>query len=251
MLSNVRVQHYAAAFVMLSQTVALTILCSDTPVYSSTYGVSSVWPSGDLDERRYGSLALHVIPPIFVGLAACTHIASAVTWTTYSQYVIEGRGWYCWVEFSLSASLMNLAIAALSGVATASELGSVFVFTSATMMFGAAAEWAASSDSMGFAKALFVGGCVPFLAAWTIVSVAFFTVASDAPGFVIAIFTVMFLAETTFAINTAVFLRRASVSHDQLAAHASTYETFKIILSLCSKTLLAWLLYGGIFVRAQ
>lgn len=258
MLSTVVRAHVAALILFLGQFVALAVLAKDTHLYVSLHRVTSVWQSNTVDVEQAGSTDIGSAPMAFVLLAMFTHAASAGFWSSdtgcvdsvpYRDRVKQGRGWYCWAEFTFSASLMNMSIAVLSGVTTHAEAGSVFVLTAVTMWFGAASEYLISKGDVKPAKLLFAAGFVAFSSAWAIIAIAFSKSAPSAPDFVTVIFVVLLAAELVFAINAAVFLRRVETRPSAFVSHAIDYELGKIGASVCSKTLLAWLLYGGIFAR--
>lgn len=190
--------------------------------------------------------AIHWLPATFTLLAALHHGIAAGTWTTYKQAVVAGRGWLAWAEYSLSATIMNVAIACICGTSQFTDIVLIATATSTTMFFGFLSEAFASLSELWYAWCTAIVGFVPFLGAWAAMAVVYSQSAAGAPWFVHAIFGTMFVLETLFAVNLAVFLQSRSKGRPLNVRAAIRNEWGKIILSLTAKTLLAWLVFGGL-----
>lgn len=142
-----------------------------------------------------------------------------------------------WAEYSLSASLMHVEIAMLSGILDVYALIGVFALTAVTMWLGYLAEEYRSWSA-------FIIGCVPWLFEWAIIMWSFFyqLESSDGnpPAFVYAVIFIMFFFDTTFAVVCAVSLR------ENLRFKWYVTEISYLVLSFTSKNILNWVVYGGV-----
>lgn len=248
------IYHGVAAVVFAAQTIALSVLASESPYWAPVCEAESVRPSGvAIVFARPSALPLHVITPLFLAAAAVDHAIcfyGSKSW--YRPLMIEGRGWVCWIEYAVSAALMNVSIASLCGVCSVIVLSLVALCTSLMMLFGYLGERLAARQTRD--KELewiaFAAGSLLFLFAWLAPTEAFFRAVHEGgvPGFVVAIFLTMFVAEGAFGVNALAWVEADSpVSPSETLKRNLDYERRKILLSLVSKTLLAWLQYGGVF----
>lgn len=99
-----------------------------------------------------------------------------------------------WIEYSLSATVMLIAIAQLSTLTNAVILVNVVALPSVlTMVFGYLAE---KKRSMGW----FYAGCVVGIVPWIPISERFFANVHEVPDFVIAIFVSLFILFLPFPV---------------------------------------------------
>lgn len=273
--NSVFIQTLVAMSVQAAQTITLAVLSSRV-----TLGIPLVVAHTNIGKAtEYSSIGdaqLQWFPVAFLALATLNHLVSASVWKCgyYESYIRRGNGWICWVEYAFSASLMNIGIVTLCGATDLLLLLSVGGLTATTMCFGWLTEVFVVKKSWAYAWISFGIGCVPFLFAWGVITALYSFTASGAPGFVNAVFVTMFVAESSFAVNTAVFVHRTQRSalpppppsdmpallssntgrsdrprpadDSTFAVAAHDYESAKIWLSLVAKTTLAWLLFGGI-----
>lgn len=257
--------HMGAFLVHLGWMLAMAVLATtqSTTYDADAYISSAVFKTHTTDVLRTGSIPVHWFPFLFVTLATLHHAGAVLAWDWYRDDVVRGRGWMAWSEYSLSAPVMNVAIAALCGNTQVGEFVGIAVLTSATTWFGWAAEAFASTipaaDSttrpgeernvpLINAWRMLGGGVVPFAGVWTIIGLAFDRTwkAAGTPDFVLAaLFTMVFL-EALFACNTATYLMRLGKNRPVDTDAAIHNEWGKIILSFLAKTTLAWLVYGGL-----
>lgn len=251
----VAIYHGVAATVFAVQTLALSVLASKSPYWAPVCEAENVRPSGGVAIvfARPSALPLHVITPLFLAAAAVDHAIcffGSKSW--YRPLMIEGRGWVCWIEYAVSAALMNVSIASLCGVCSVVVLSLVALCTSLMMLFGYLGERLAARQTRD--KELewiaFAAGSLLFLFAWLAPTEAFFRAVrgGGVPGFVVAIFLTMFVAEGAFGANALAWVAaERPVSPSETLKQNLAYESRKILLSLTAKTLLAWLQYGGVY----
>lgn len=183
--------------------------------------------TGRVDSGVY----VQVLSVLFTLLAAADHLWVA-TWgrARYEACVAAETNPYRWTEYALSASLMNVLIAMLSGVLDVGTLGAIGALTATCMAFGWIGERNAET-----ALAVFWLGCVPFLAVWALVFASFGVnvVESEPPGFVWAIVIGLFVLESLFGWN-----------QQRQVPYLTKEKTF-ILLSPTAKLLLAFLTWFG------
>jgi Heliorhodopsin len=169
--------------------------------------------------------------------------------------------WVRWAEYSLSAGAMVWVIATLSGVTELRTLLALLVLNVALQYIGFLVEGTFASapsyklirggTAMNQAAATtanpnnltFVGWLV-FLAMWIEIGVSFFSAIEydsvrKPPDMVYAIVIVLFVLFSTFGA-----LQLAYVN--DLISSFFAYELGFICLSFVSKTLLTWMVYGGV-----
>ncbi|EGD77489.1 hypothetical protein PTSG_08586 [Salpingoeca rosetta] len=183
---------------------------------------------------------------IFLLLAALDHLLVAtVLRRSYEDYLKLAQNPYRWIEYSLSASVMRVQIAQLSGVLDLHLLIAIFGLTMSTMLFGLTQEITTHHlQGQPEKKTLvpFWCGFIPHVISWAIVTSYFFQGVStgDPPGFVWAIIFILFFCDLTFAINMFLQLKEIGKWKDYLYG-----EIVYLVLSLTAKQLLAWINYGG------
>jgi len=185
---------------------------------------------------------------VFLLLAAIDHIAMAsFLRSRYEKGLKVSQNHFRWIEYSISASLMHVMIAMLCGIFDIHILLGIFGLTMTTMTFGSLQE-SSSHRYQGRPekKSLtpFWLGCIPWLVGWGIICSYFFHAAAKSdpkpPDFVWSIIFIIIALDTTFAIN--MFLQQKEIGKWKDYYYG---EVAFIILSITSKSLLAWLNFGG------
>jgi hypothetical protein len=189
-------------------------------------------------------LRIDVAVAIFLLLAAVDHLAVASPpvrgW--YERNVTRGINPARWWEYSISASLMVVLIAMLTGIQEVTALIALFGVNAAMILFGLVME----RVNAGRAEVdwrPFVYGCVAGAAPWIAIGAQIAVAESDGngvPGFVIAIFVTLFLLFNSFAVNMWLGYRKAGRWRSPLWVERSY-----LVLSLVAKSALAWQVYAG------
>jgi hypothetical protein len=168
-----------------------------------------------------------------------------------------------WLEYSLSASVMLVIVAALCGLASLYDMLWVSANTFAVMWFGYAVETARNQRSQVI---FYVAACVTHTLVWVPIVIAFElgTNKSDAPPEVKAIVYCMVALFSCFGVVPffqfrlwEVFRRQgngyAVLDKDEQMNAQNTRnrqaEYTYIALSLAAKLVLTWLVYAGVFMR--
>ena len=148
------------------------------------------------------------------------------------------------VEYSLSATLMIVIIATLSGIQEIGTLVAIFGINAAMNLFG----WSMEAANEGREKPdwkHFIFGCIAGIVPW----IAIFSViwaynvqegVREIPSFVYIIIASLFVAFNIFAITMVLQYKKIGRWKDYLAGE-KTY----MVLSLVAKSLLAWQVWSG------
>ncbi|MFW3145682.1 MAG: heliorhodopsin HeR [Thermoplasmatota archaeon] len=163
----------------------------------------------------------------------------------YKRYIRDlkkGMNRYRWYEYSVSASVMIVAIAMLTGIYDISTLILVFFMNMMMILFGLRME----VHNQGKRKldwAPFVMGCIAGAIPW--VAIAFYLFGAGGgdggpPTFVYYIYGSMFVFFNCFAINMVLQYKKVWKWSNYLFG-----ERMYIILSLVAKSLLAWQVFAG------
>ena len=151
-----------------------------------------------------------------------------------------------WLEYSLSASVMVVLVAMLSGIADYVALLALFGVNAAMIFLGWLMELLNPPDRARTRWLPFVLGCVVGAVAWIAIAVQIGVSAGrgDAPPtFVYAIFVSLFVLFNSFAVNQALQYARLGRWRDYRYG-----ERWYLLLSLVAKTLLAWQVFANVLV---
>jgi len=216
------------------------------------------------------TVEIGVLAAVFLLLSALAHTMVLLFFKKiYLKHLRKNINYIRWYEYALSSSVMICAIAALFGMY---DLGShiLLFFGNACMnFFGLLMEemnsWKmvtiTASDGVATNNDLmnrngnssykaktdwspFLFGCVAGAASWIVIAIYFFggPDISDIPGFVFGILLSYIIFFNTFPINMALQYAQVGPWKDYRYG-----ELWYMFLSLASKSLLAWLVFGGTF----
>ncbi len=178
----------------------------------------------------------------FLILSAAAHllISAPRIHPWYLRNLAAGRNYARWIEYSLSASLMIVLIAMLSGIGDIAALIALFGVNAAMILFGLLME---HYERPGDANWLpFWLGSLAGLVPWIAIGIYFISPGTEAtpPGFVLAIYISLFLFFNSFALNMALQYARIGPWRSYLYG-----ERAYILLSLTAKSVLAWQVFAG------
>jgi hypothetical protein len=178
-------------------------------------------------------------------LSALFHFLVASGWG-FPRYRAElargGQNRFRWVEYSLSASLMIVLIAGITGITDVVALAALFGLNASMILFGWLMETTNDPDSGRQVDwAPFVFGCVAGSVPWLGIVVYLVGPGGGVPDFVYGIFVSLFVLFNCFAINQWLQYRGRGRWSDRLFA-----ERVYMRLSLVAKSLLAWQVFGNI-----
>lgn len=185
----------------------------------------------------------------FSAISAVFHLVVASPWgfPVYVRELQRGRNRFRWLEYSLSASLMIVLIALITGITDLAALIGLGFANAAMILFGWLMEVANRPDRRPWWTPFWFG-CVAGIGPWlAIASYVAWNVtrpgAAGPPGFVYGILVTLFVLFNSFALNQWLQYRRIGPWRDYVAG-----ETTYVVLSLVAKGALAWQIFANTLV---
>ena len=187
-----------------------------------------------------------VIVASFPLLSALAHfIIAFVKNNKYNENLKKGMNPYRWYEYAFSSSIMIALIALFLGVWDFWSLVMIFTLNAMMIMFGYLMEklnqYTKKTDWSAFILGTISGG-LPWVVLYAYFIASILSTGLEVPTFVYAIIFVYFIVFNIFALNMVLQYKGIGRWKDYLYG-----ERFYIILSLAAKTILAWLVFIGIF----
>jgi hypothetical protein len=232
-----------AGVVHLGQAIAVLALAT-----SFALPVTSTYLEGPPGTVPLDPTELFEIPTAagvagFLLLSALAHaVVCTVWWRRYLADLSRGCNPARWVEYSLSASLMIVLIAQLTGISDIAALVALFGVNASMILFGWLQEHYEKPGGGGWLP--FVFGCLAGIVPWLAIGIYLFSPGSastaEAPGFVYGIFVSLFVFFNVFALNQWLQYGARGRWADYLFG-----ERVYIGLSLVAKSALAWQVFAG------
>merc|ERR1712072_706504 len=165
-----------------------------------------------------------------------------VNFETYEKNISNGINPARWYEYAVSSSVMICLIAMLFGCYDLASLVLIFFINAVMNMAGLLMEKMNPPRRQQTDWSPFLIGCVAGIAPWIVILMYFLGSGNfgQIPGFVYGILVAYAVFFNTFPINMALQYARYGKWADYRYG-----EKVYIILSLLSKSLLAWLVFGG------
>lgn len=189
---------------------------------------------------------LGVVLASFPLISAIAHFVIAYPKNkSYNENLKKGMNPYRWYEYAFSSSIMITLIATFVGVWDFWSLIMIFVLNAMMIMFGYLMELVNQKTEKTNWSA-FNLGCISGGLPWVVIF-AYFTAAANStdvnpPTFVYFILFIYLVLFMIFAANMVLQYKGVGRWKDYLYG-----ERVYIILSFVAKTLLAWLVFAGIF----
>jgi hypothetical protein len=189
---------------------------------------------------------LGVVLSSFLLISAAAHFIIAFLRTkNYEENLKKGMNPYRWYEYALSSSIMLVFLSTFVGVWDLWSLVMIFVLNAMMIMFGYLMEkinqYTKKTDWSPYLL-----GCVSGFTPWVVTAAYFIAALSSAetkpPTFVYFTLLSYFIMFNTFSINMILQYKGISKWRDYLFG-----ERVYIILSLVAKSILAWLVFIGIY----
>lgn len=230
------------------QAVAMVIISNDTTAKLTTeflkFNPSNMAIMQEKDEIL--SLPLGIAVAAFLFLSALAHLLIAtVFYPRYVENLKQGTNFARWIEYALSSSWMIVIIGILVGMYDIPSLILLFFLNMMMILFGYMMELHnLTTKKVNWTAYLF--GCLAGLVAWLVMGWYFYGAVANTnetvvvPRFVYAIFFSLLLFFNIFAINMALQYKRLGPWKNYLFG-----EIVYIILSLVTKSLLAWQVWSG------
>ncbi|MGE5327721.1 MAG: heliorhodopsin HeR [Thiobacillus sp.] len=229
----------------LTQGVAVLFLSKvfNLPINGTYLAFNPVTQSLQPTNKFLFDLSLPMLIAVFFFLSAAAHFTIATIYNKkYNQDLEKGMNKARWIEYSLSASTMIVAIALLVGVYDLSSLVMMFSLTAIMNLMGLVME----IHNQTTKKTNWISyniGCLAGLVPWLIIAFYMWLGAdngSKAPDFVYWIFVSIFIFFNCFAINMYLQYKKIGPWKDYLYG-----ERVYILLSFVAKSLLAWQVFAG------
>jgi hypothetical protein len=187
-----------------------------------------------------------VIVASFPLLSALAHfIIAFVKNEKYNENLKKGMNPYRWYEYAFSSSIMITLIALFLGVWDFWSLVMIFTLNAMMTMFGYLMEklnqYTKKTDWSAFILGT-ISGFLPWIVLYAYFIASILSTGLEVPTFVYAILFVYFIVFNIFALNMVLQYKGVGRWKDYLYG-----ERFYIILSFAAKTILAWLVFVGIF----
>jgi hypothetical protein len=269
-IQTVTIAHLAAFFLHFISTLALALfflfadttplkgrLTSDVTVRESNGTVTTTLKT--LDKAEYEMSNVLIFMPF---ITSVFHFIQWCLLHTRSDWFIreikQGVNILRWIEYSITASLMTFLIAQLSGITNVYLVFSVGVVLNIALQaqgyhFEIAMRFENTKKIKDENTTLntnrfqmwipLIIGFIIFFFQWSIIACYFYRTvqaSGDVPDFVTAIFYLMLILFTLFAIPPFLFARK------WFGIDWVGYEIFFIVLSFVSKFVLDWTIAGGI-----
>jgi hypothetical protein len=179
----------------------------------------------------------------FFFLSAFFHLVVATVYSArYNKNLKLGINKARWVEYSLSASVMMVAISLLVGVYDLSSLVMIFTLVAIMNLMGLVMEIHNQTTAKTNWLSYWIG-CLAGLVPWLVVTFYMWLGAAEgsrAPTFVYWIFVSIFVFFSCFALNMMLQYKKIGPWKHYLYG-----ERVYIFLSLVAKSLLAWQVFAG------
>jgi len=164
---------------------------------------------------------------------------------SYVENLKKGMNPYRWYEYAITSSIMIVIIATFVGVWDLWSLVMIFVLNAIMIMFGYMMEkinfYTKKTDWSAYLL-----GCVSGFTPWVVLA-AYFVAAlgsseTNPPTFVYLTLLLYFILFNTFSVNMILQYKGIGKWKDYLYG-----ERVYILLSFIAKTILAWLVFAGVF----
>lgn len=231
-----------AVILVLSTTVTFPVVTNFLTIDPLATGQSEV-PVLVPATEHIADLNVAYLVAIFFFMSAIAHaVIASVYRKRYEADLVVGVNKARWIEYSLSASTMMVAIGALVGVVSLSAFVMIFALTAVMNLLGLIMEVSNQGKSK-ISWLSYIVGCIAGIVPWLVIAEYLISGAmygSTAPTFVYVIFASMFLLFSSFAVN--MYLQYAKVGKWKDYMYG---ERGYMILSLVAKSALAWQIFAG------
>ena len=205
-------------------------------------------PGTDPGWENWFSVALGPAVAAFLFLAAIDHLLMAAPGVNgwYNGMLANGRNDARWIEYSVSASLMIVLIAMITGVTDIGALIAIAGVNASMIFFGLLHEVMNTPDRSRVNWMPYIFGCFAGAVPWAIIALQVAgseDMGEGPPGFVYIIILSLFLAFNSFSVNMVLQYRRVGKWQSYVYG-----EKAYIVLSLVAKSLLAWQVFANILI---
>ncbi len=244
---SLRVYNLVIGLIHLAQAIAMLWLSNDfTLPVTRTFltGPPGTAPS----QEAWFDVRLGPAVAAFLFMAAIDHLLMAAPGVNrwYNSMLARERNDARWIEYSVSASLMIVLIAMITGVSDIGALIAIAGVNASMIFFGLLQEVFTSPSDRRVNWMPYIYGCFAGAVPWAIVALQ---VASSEdrgagpPTFVYGIIVSLFLLFNSFAVNMVLQYKRVGPWRSYVYG-----ERAYILVSLVAKSLLAWQVFANILI---
>jgi hypothetical protein len=262
---TLRVLNYTAGCIQLILCTFLVIwlvmlMHDDDPSVSFDVGEYN----GRRGVRTQGQVSLNAIVSMLIAFSFITglvHIfAYARAGPSYQNDVEKGNNWKRWVEYAITATIMIIVIALVSGTGSIDTLILLATSSICCMLCGLMSEATARSNKQVSMLSTVVGWIL-MVAAFSVILRRFSSIYQQSsedensegiPGFVWGIIVSMTILYMVFGLIHLVHMKRQWTSTDGVSeVFHLRIEKFYTVASMVSKILLVVLIASGLFIRSS
>lgn len=234
-----------AGLLHLGQGVAVLLLSKDflLPISGSYLDFNPATQMLEPTTKILFDVSLPLLVAAFFFLSAVAHFTIVTLYhRPYVRNLAKGINKARWIEYSLSASVMIVAISLLVGIYDIMSLVMLFALTAIMNLMGLVMEVHNQTTKKTSWLSYWIG-CLAGAVPWVVIAFYLWLGAdsgSKAPDFVYWIFVSIFLFFNCFALNMVLQYKKIGPWREYLYG-----ERAYIILSLVAKSLLAWQVFAG------
>ena len=248
-MQRLRLYNVVAGLVHLAQVIALLALSNDFSLPITTQFAAGPPGSGSVTDREIvWDVPLGPAVALFLAISAADHflLSAPGIFGWYARNLRRGINYGRWYEYALSASLMVVLIAMLTGVSDVGALLAILGVNATMLLFGLMMELHNQTTSRTKWTS-YVFGCFAGAVPWIVIAVylagAEAETGGSVPTFVYGIFVSLFLLFNSFAVNMVLQYKGVGPWRDYLFG-----EKVYILLSLTAKTALAWQVFANTLI---
>jgi len=243
--TTLRRYNIAAGLVHFAQGMAVLALSRtfELPITGNFLQFNSMSQTLEPASTVLFHLSLPLLLALFFFLSAVAHLSVATFYQhRYVTWLARGINKARWIEYSLSASIMIVAIGLLVGIYDLSSLVMMFALVVIVNLMGLVMEVHNQTTSKTNWLSYWVA-CFASVVPWAVVAFYMWLGAHEgnpAPVFVYWIFGSIFVVFNCFAVNMALQYNKVGPWKRYIYG-----EFVYMILSLVAKSLLAWQVFAG------
>lgn len=231
-----------ATVLHLVQGILILVLSNDFSLPVTTFFWNDA-PNNRLDIARLDrsfDVSIAWTAAIFLFLSALFHfIVSTVGRRAYDAEIAAEQNRFRWVEYSISSTLMIIAICLVFGIGDVAGLLGIAGANVAMILFGWIME-VVNRPGQKVWWTPFWFGCIVGIVPWIGLLIYLLGPGSEMPNFVYGIFVSIFIFFNLFALNQYLQYRKVGKWSNYVYG-----EKAYLWLSLIAKSALAWQLYGN------
>lgn len=240
--NQLRRLNVVAAVLHLAQGLAVLVLANDFALPVTSFFWNDA-PNNRLDVSRLDRMfdvSIAWAAAVFLFLSALFHfIVATAGEATYQAEISSEQNRFRWIEYSISSTLMIIAICLVFGIGDVAGLLGLAGANIAMILFGWIME-VVNRPGQAVWWTPFWFGCAVGIIPWIALFIYLIGPGDDMPTFVYGIFVSIFIFFNLFGLNQFLQYRKVGKWSDYVYG-----EKVYLWLSLTAKSALAWQLYGN------